>query len=348
MREPKDTSADYLTSRLLRPTSLSINLAILLASLALSFATGEVALRLLDPAWVPRFPIACPRPDLYQQVARYGYRLWPSRSAEYLYPRDNPRKLSLVSNSDGFRSSREFHQPDPRPRVVVLGDSFVFGEGVEESERFTNVLETMQPGWRVDNLGMTGYGPDLMYRALEAVGLSPVPDVVVLAIYTDDFRRVAPLYTGVGFPIPRFKLEDGALITIPYPEPRFWDRSWLVQAVRHLYWSRDAVIFDLNEAILDRFLRLAQLRHFSPAIIFLPGRQDTRIDKKRRAWLKQYAERNATPFLDLTEPLHGAGVANVFIPGNWHLNPKGHQIIASELREFLARDVLRVDRRDEG
>jgi hypothetical protein len=323
-----------------------IKLALAVASLALSVAIGEVALRIVQPRFVRTFPITCKRPDLYEQV-EYGYRLWPSRSTSYPYPLVNPRQLSLVSNTDGFRSSREFHEPDTRLRIVVVGDSFVFGEGVEESERFTNVLEQMEPRWRIDNLGMNGYGPDLMYRALEAVGLNPVPDVVVLAMYTDDFRRVEPLYAGVGFPIPRFRLEGGELVTTPYPEPRLWERLSIVQALQHVYWSRTGYVFDLNAAVLDRFLQLAQVHQFAPAIIFLPGRQDTPADQQRRAWLQQYAERNATPFVDLTEPLSRAG-ARVYIPGNWHWNPDGHALVAAELHRFLARDVLRSEPRADG
>jgi len=93
---------------------------------------------------------------LYQFYEPYGYRLKPSRIMEYFYPKVNPRKLNVTSNQDGFRSSRELDEPDSRLRILVLGDSFAFGEGVEEHERFSNVLEDLRPNWRVDNMGMTG------------------------------------------------------------------------------------------------------------------------------------------------------------------------------------------------
>ncbi len=317
-----------------------MRLLLLLVSLGLSLTLGEMVLRFgfgqkFAP---PPYPPMTYRPELYQPNELYGYQLWPSRSTTYLYPLHNPRKLKVVSNSDGFRSSREFDEFDDRVRIMMVGDSFVFGEGVEEHERFTNVLETMQPTWRVDNLGLPGYGPDLMVRALEAVGLTPVPDVVVFCLYTDDFHRVRPHYAGVGFIIPRFKLEAGQLVTIPYPKPRLWDRLHIVQAIRHVYWNYSKAAFDLNAAILDRFLKLAELHHFAPVIIFLPAAQDLRIDKQRRTWLRKYTEQNATPFLDLTESMHKAG-QQVFIKNNWHLNPHGHYIVAAELRSFLAKQL---------
>lgn len=280
---------------------------LLFVSMGLSFVLGELVFRFAIKVPTPTYPpVPWHNPHLYQQFDLYGYRLWPSRTTTYLYPRNNPRKLTVVSNSDGFRSSREFDEPDERVRIVIVGDSFVFGEGVEEHERFTNILETIQPEWRLDNLGMTGYGPDLMLRALEVVGLDPIPDVVVFSIYTDDIRRVRPYYAGMGFKIPRFKLGSGQLVTVPYPKPDIWDHSYIFQTIRHIYWNYTDALFDLNAAILDRFLELSRIHGFRPVIIFLPGNSDTCNDKKRRAWLQQYSKRYDIPFLDLTNPsMHG-------------------------------------------
>src|SRR5438094_961279 len=45
-------------------------------------------------------------------------------------------------------------------RVLVLGDSLVFGYGVEQDEVFTDVLEGMLPATEVINAGVSGYGTD--------------------------------------------------------------------------------------------------------------------------------------------------------------------------------------------
>jgi hypothetical protein len=321
---------------------LRSGLFVVFASLVFSFFAGEVALRLANRQWAPSYPLVCERPELYEQFEPHGYRLWPSRCTHYFYPRHNPRKLTVASNSAGFRSSREFAEPDERLRVLVGGDSFVFGEGVEESERFTNVLEAMQPTWRVDNLGMTGFGPDLMLRALEEVGLRLNPDVVLLCMYTDDFRRVRPRYAGVGYEIPRFKLVSNRLVSVPYPKVWMWDHSRFFQGIRHAYWSRTKAEFRLNRAILNRFLALGEMHEFKLAIIFIPGTHDTKADKRRRAWLRQYAQEHNVPFLDLSEVIHNAATKQeLFIPGNPHWNPEGHRIAATEVGRFLAIDVIK-------
>jgi hypothetical protein len=43
------------------------------------------------------------------------------------------------------------------------------------------------------------------------------------------------------------------------------------------------------------------------------------------------------PYADLTEAIHGAGVNNVYIKDNWHWNPLGHRIAATELHKVLRR-----------
>jgi hypothetical protein len=219
-----------------------------------------------------------------------------------------------------------------------VGDSFVFGDGVEESERFTNVLETLRPSWRVDNLGMVGYGPDLMLRALEVVGLKLKPAIVVFCMYTDDFRRVRPEYAGTGFTIPRYKLKSGHLVSTPYPAPSFWNQLSIFVAAESVLWNRTTLQWDLNQAILDRFEQLADQQPFRKAIVFLPGTDDTPADQERRSWLRQYAGRHATPYLDLSDAIHKMG-ERAFIQNNPHLNPAGHRVVAQELDRFLSERV---------
>jgi hypothetical protein len=289
-------------------------------------------------------PTSCKRPELFERHDPHGYRLKPSRTIDYAYPPIAPRTLAIRANGDGFRG-RELREADPRPRLAVLGDSFVYGEGVEEAERFTDALERRQPAWRVDNLGLPGFGLDLMLRALQEVGLPLRPRAVLLCVYTDDFRRVHPRYAGVGFPIPRFELAGGELRDVPYPST-FFDRFRVARALaRRLGVEAGASSaepsqshFELNRAILDRFRALAAEHGFQLGLVFLPGRDDAPVDRERRSWLAAYAEREGVPFADLTGVLRAAGSA-VFLERNWHYSAAGHELVAAELERFLGRWV---------
>jgi GDSL-like lipase/acylhydrolase family protein len=311
--------------------------ALIVASVVVPLVACEAVLRVMNLYTPPPYPPQTTRGRLYEQFDPYGYRLRPSRAADYSYPPSNPRQMTMRSNKHGFRG-RELDEPDDRVRVIVLGDSMVFGQGVEADERFTEVLESLAPRWRIDNLGMTGFGPDLMLRALEEVGLPLKPDIVLFCMYTDDFRRVHPQTAGIGFPIPRYALHSGHLTTVPYPKPHVWDRLHLSVLLRNVIWRFSGAEMALNQAILDRFLEHSK-GHFTPALVFLPGTEDNAGDKKRRDWLHEYAVRTGTPFTDLTEPIHGAA-ERVFIRGDYHFSPAGHTVVARHLHRFIEDSVL--------
>lgn len=311
------------------------NLAIaVFATLAALFA-AELALRLLNYYQAPPWPVQEQFPGYYHADPDTGYRLWPSTSSCERYPERGGPVLEVVSNADGFRSSRELGEPDARPRVLVLGDSFVFGLGVEEGERFTEVLERLEPRWRVDNLGMTGYGVDLMLRALEALGPKAKPDVVVLAVYTHDFVRLNPQYAGMGYVSRKFRIIDGELRDVPLVAPVGLRRLRLWQAFLDLQQRRDPSDLRLNEALFERFRALTRDLGAQPVALFLPGKGFTPDDQTRAEHLRAWSERSDVPFRDLSDGFARAGIENTFIPDNYHWDARGHRLAAEILRELL-------------
>ncbi|NNE43884.1 MAG: SGNH/GDSL hydrolase family protein [Gemmatimonadetes bacterium] len=338
---------------------------VVVVSLLVSVAAAEVFLRVTDRFRPPKNPPECgywdPHIcDMYQGHPAYGYALRPSTATEYLYPETEPRRrIQVRSNRHGFRGPEFGGTPaagteavagaaESTPRVLVLGDSFVFGEGVEEDERLTEVLERKVSGaWRVDNLGMTGWGPDLMLRALETVGLDLKPDAVILCLYTHDFRRVHPLYAGIGYPIPRYELRDGALVDIPYPEPSVWQKLRILWALSPVRRSYDSGMWDVHTALLDRFRALGDEHGFRLGLVFLPGRADTDPDRERRQWLGSYAADTDVPFLDLTDPLLERPRKEILIhSGNPHWDVTGHQLVGEALAPFLLQEVRHEIRPD--
>ena len=260
------------------------------------------------------------------------------------YPLGSNRVAHIVSNSDGFRSSRELGQTHRPTRILVIGDSFTFGLGVEEEARFTEVVEGIEPRWHVDNLGMPGWGLDLMIRSLDRFGSKAKPNVVVLAVNTDDFRRLNPWFAGIGYAYTKYAVHHGKLVDVPYPTRSFWDRLRLVELVRTTIWPNHEVrnwnYFSLNEALVERFRLLTLGLRAAPVIMFLPGRGDTSFDQERRTTLRGWARARQIPFLDLTDRIHGAGVDSTYISGNAHWNERGHRIAGEALHELLATAVL--------
>ena len=125
-------------------------------------------------------------------------------------------------NSHGWRDAeRTYENASGKRRMVVVGDSFTFGVGVDASERFTEVLESLVPELEVINLGMNAIGTDQELLVLEKEGLRYGPRLVLCELFEgNDFTDVGYLRNGY-LPKPWFHLENGALVEVP-PE-RTWD-----------------------------------------------------------------------------------------------------------------------------
>lgn len=95
-------------------------------------------------------------------------------------------------NSYGLRDEEASSDKVGQFRILLLGDSFAQGYGVEQEESFGEVLESLlnQQGsqqFEIINSGVFGYSPLIEYLYLAKKGLSFKPDVVILAFSLTDF-----------------------------------------------------------------------------------------------------------------------------------------------------------------
>lgn len=155
---------------------------------------------------------------------------------------EGSRVFRALHNSRGFRDRET--GPKSKPRLLVLGDSYVWGFDVEAEERFTARLQEQMPEWEVLNLGVSGYGTDQALLLLEReIGFYD-PDLVFL-VFTeqndrDDNRRNRS-YEYYYKPWFESGAEGLALRGTPVPRSlphlqREWPRlfeSWLVRGIVH-------------------------------------------------------------------------------------------------------------------
>ena len=125
-------------------------------------------------------------------------------------------KVKVASNSHGFRD-REYaiQKPTGVKRVVVLGDSFTWGWGIEQQETFTEVAENTLSGVEFLNLGHMGYGTAQEYLLLKKLGLKFSPDLTVVAFYPNDIDNTSGR-EGIR---PKFVVSEGTLTLERKPNP---------------------------------------------------------------------------------------------------------------------------------
>ncbi|HUJ63854.1 MAG TPA: SGNH/GDSL hydrolase family protein [Kofleriaceae bacterium] len=144
--------------------------AMLVAGLAVGLAIAELVFRWRDHGAFPHLNVYVADPEL-------GVRLAPGAEEKISFG-GNP-VTSVRINSDGFRGPEL--PPPGGDEVLVVGDSQVFGLGVEEDQTFAHLLST-RLGRPVVNAGVPTYGPP-EYRAVIAEQLAKRhPKTVVLAI----------------------------------------------------------------------------------------------------------------------------------------------------------------------
>ncbi len=121
------------------------------------------------------------------------------------------------TNSLGLRGAEvAASKPHGVKRILVFGDSYVFGVGLDEQHTLSARLERMLGAagqrYEVVNLGVAGYSTDQEYVLFRELAPRLAPDIVVLVVCDNDFEGNRLDFVYRQYYKPRFKLEaDGRL-----------------------------------------------------------------------------------------------------------------------------------------
>jgi hypothetical protein len=195
-------------------------LLVLALSTFMGLGVLEVAVRFIDRKEILRTYFEAPDPVLHHRFIPSA-RGW-HKSTEF--------NASYAINSLGLRD-REMPREKPPGfrRILMLGDSFTEGNGVEAEEAFPARLqaligrEQLSASWQVVNAGVGSYSPLLEYLYLVNGGLSLQPDLVVLSLDLSDVHDDIA-YTRLA----RFD-DQGVPVAVPPEAER--KRSWAVRAL---------------------------------------------------------------------------------------------------------------------
>ncbi len=198
---------------------LAFNLILAGMMVCVMLGSAEGMIRLFAPQLTYRFPR-----DLFAADASTSYRLRPG----YEGVLDTPEyRTSVHVTSQGLREDREYlEKADDELRILMLGDSFVMGVGVDLEETVVEQLEdTLDDRFvnrdvEIINMGVAGYSTRQALATLETYGDDLDADLVILGFFVgNDFSENA------GEPL---RVDDGYLVNgtrhdglIPYRVRRF-------------------------------------------------------------------------------------------------------------------------------
>jgi lysophospholipase L1-like esterase len=197
------------------------------ASLVLSLAALELYLRYL-PFTLPH-ALANHVAGGYHTGPSGIYRYAPELRTKLMHPNDartmyfNGYRWHHRTDSRGFRNPVERAQAS----VVLLGDSIVYGHGVEETSTVRHHLEAML-GQSVVNLGIQGSSIHDEYQVLKTFGVSLRPRYVFLFFLANDIGDLGLLTASE---MSAFLRTSPADHSTPYfdvraPRRRPWPVAW--------------------------------------------------------------------------------------------------------------------------
>jgi len=163
----------------------NIILRVIAVLLGFSVALGlaEIAVRYIRPQEVgpPRFALD----------PKLGEIPVPRQQARRFYP--GVYDYTYSNNSLGFRGDREYGPKKPGDfRILLLGDSFTYGLGVNDDQTFAFHLEQYlrqhSLAAEVINAGCPGKGTDYELKLFQTLGVKLHPDLTVLCFFPNDFE----------------------------------------------------------------------------------------------------------------------------------------------------------------
>ena len=181
-----------------------LRLAVAFGSCVFTLIVFEFVVRLIEPKEIMRYFFVEPDSLLHHKFIPGAKGLYKTTEFETHY----------AINSLGLR---DYEFPTKKPantrRILMVGDSFTEGEGVELNETFSKVLErTLKArqgsviNYQVINAGCGSYSPLLEYLYLKNSGLNLSPDIVLLFydlsdVYDDIHYTMNARFDSMGVPV---------------------------------------------------------------------------------------------------------------------------------------------------
>ena len=269
----------------------------------------------------------------------------------------------LNTNMKGFRGTSDYpynKNPD-KIRIILLGDSFTFGDEVSDNETFAHYLQEFMPDAEIINIGIHGYGHDQMFLLLKEEGVKYKPDIVILGfVYQNVFRNCL---TFKDFAKPKFVLDNGKLnvtnLPIPTPEvvlAKEWKRSKLldVYSMFHHFYNVSSGIHEdrakeLTTHILDEIISLVDSIEAIPVFIYLPTKNEIYNKEKTlegEKFFYDYCRQNGEVIYFSSRPNFANFIekhqSTQLILSGGHWSPQGHRIVAETINTYLRNHLAQL------
>ncbi len=294
-----------------------------------------------------------------------GWKHRPNQKGFFEKPQFN---TSIEINSKGLRDDEHtYRRPHPsKKRVLVLGDSFAWGFGVEKSERFSELLE-QQLNVEVINAGVSGYSTDQEFLWYKYEGYQYEVDLVVLLFCGNDESDNYKDKNYFVYNKPSFSLNNGKLVdtkkTIRKANVITKASYYLMQKSSFYYQFVKAYLLIIKPKLKVKAKwekRSNRDKNFLLTHTIIQqlqeevNNQDTAflIYATPRYWFKNEKKEYLSFLEQLNTNFPGKVIAENFNPNNYvlttihnnlHWNATGHKMVSQQIHNYIIENQLFSD-----
>ena len=144
--------------------------------------------------------------------------------------------MRYATNSFGFRDKPRSAVKSPATyRILLYGDSLIFGWGLNDRERFSDLIEDKLSGLELSNHGVPGWGLDQELVLYEKEGESLQADEVMFFVDANTISRIHTGYIYAKYKPMFSKQGDGRLTLVPVPKGKNAMVSFLYELLNPFY-----------------------------------------------------------------------------------------------------------------
>jgi len=257
-------------------------------------------------------------------------------------------RVEYATDAMGFRDTlHTLHPGAPRKRILLYGDSLIFGWGIRDADRFSNLIERDGRGVEILNHAIPAYGLDQMVLAYEAD--TARADEAMFFLGESTLWRIHSQFIYAKYK-PMFVAGAGSLpqlVPVPKVRNRAVSLAYEMLSPFYLpYFLQDEVtrftmttgvsenerwfVDDLTPAILRRALAAAARRRERLSVII------ANLNQRDRGELRRICGEHGIPYVEIGPELLVNGStddASDLIFGHFdkHWNVKANALVAQQL-----------------
>ena len=149
------------------------------------------------------------------------------------------------TNSLGMRANREYNHQKPSGirRLILLGNSYTAGDGVNNEERFSDLIEKSDSSLEVLNFGLPNSGTDQQYLVYKTLAKEFETDAYIFTPLIENigrnkcrYRLATDRMTGEVYHVPKpyYKLDNNLVLHHqPVPRKQILTRIAPLDVIRH-------------------------------------------------------------------------------------------------------------------